>query len=130
MRWVVLVALLLVGLGAYSLLSSAHEMGMAVMADANEQTGATAPRLLEREVRVRGEMAMLDLVCPAAGGCRGVMTIELGEKVGSAPYALPGARTMRYALPLPPGSRAERAKLSWQEDSGASGHAEIELKRG
>ncbi|MDA0172625.1 hypothetical protein OJ998_26220 [Solirubrobacter taibaiensis] len=130
MRWVVLVALLLVGLGAYSLLSSAHDLGMSMMADTTENAGSTAPQLVDREARVSNGMAMLDVACPGTSGCRGLATIELEDgRVGSAPYALLGGQTMRYALPLPVGSRAERATVSWREDSGATASDDVKLKR-
>ncbi|MDA0185246.1 hypothetical protein OJ997_33385 [Solirubrobacter phytolaccae] len=131
MRWAVLVALLVVGFGTYSLVRSAHDMGMAVLAETGEQTGrGAAPRLVDRELRVRSGMAMLDLACASTAGCHGVMTIELKSgKTGTAPYAVMGGQTTRYALPLPPGARSKRAKLSWREDSGAAASAEVRLKR-
>jgi hypothetical protein len=131
MRWAVLVALLLVSLGAYSLMRSARDLGMAVRADTSEQIGAgTTPRLLERDVPVRQGMAMLELACEGATGCHGVVTIALdNDATASAPYALPGGRTSRYALPLPPGTRATRGELTWLETSGASSANRIRLRR-
>lgn len=130
MRWAVLVALLFVGLGTYSLIWSAHDMGMSVMSDTSTNAGHGAtPRLLDRNLRVRDGMAMLDLACEPVAGCRGVLTVTLDGRMGSAPYAFAGGQTTRYALPLPPGSRAERAQLHWREDSGATATAEVRLKR-
>lgn len=131
MRRAVLVALLLVGLGAYTLMESAHDLGMSVMADTIEQTGnGTTPLLLENEVRVSNGMAMLDLVCEGAAGCQGVVTIVLDqESTGSAPYSLLSGQTTRYALPLPAGSRATRGALTWQESTGATAKQRIRLQR-
>ena len=130
MRWAVLVALLLVGLGAYQLLHSAHDLGMSMRADTSSSAGSAAPQLVDREARVTNGMAMLDVACPGTSGCRGLATIELDDgKVGSAPYALLGGQTMRYALPLPVGSLAERATVNWREDSGATATVDVELKR-
>ena len=130
MRWVVLVALLLVGLGAYQLLNSAHDLGMSMMADTTANAGSTAPRLVDREARGHNGMAMLDVTCPGTGGCRGLATIELDDgKLGTAPYALLGGQVMRYAMPLPVGSSAERAKIVWREDSGATTSDAVKLKR-
>ena len=101
-----------------------------MMADTTENAGSTAPRLVDREARVSNGMAMLDVACPGTSGCRGLATIELEDgKVGSAPYALLGGQTMRYALPLPVGSRAERATVTWREDTGATASADVKLKR-
>jgi hypothetical protein len=131
MRWAVLVALLLVGMGSYSLLDSAHDLGMSVMADATRSSGSAAPRLLGRDVRVAGGMALVELACENPGGCRGVMTIGLaGGQTGSAPYALLGGQTSRHVLPLPAGARAEHATVSWIEDAGATASAEVRLRRG
>jgi hypothetical protein len=132
MRWAVLVALLLVGLGAYTLMQSAHDLGMSVMADASEQTGhGSTPLLLDNAVRVSNGMAMLDLTCAGTTGCAGTVTITLDKgATGSAPYTLAGNRTTRYALPLPPGSRATRGELAWRETGGATRTQRIRLDRG
>ena len=100
MRWAVLVALLLVGLGAYTLMQSAHDLGMSVMADASEQTGhGSTPLLLDNELRVSNGMAMLDLTCSGTAGCAGVVTITLDRgPTGSAPYQLAGNRTTRLSF--------------------------------
>jgi len=131
MRWAVLVALLVVGIGTYSLVRSAHDLGMSVLAESSGQTGrGVAPQLVDRTLRVSNDMAMLDLVCTSTAGCRGTMTITLRDgKTGSAPYTALGGQTTRYALPLPPGSRARRATLAWREDGGATSSAEVTLQR-
>ena len=131
MRWAVLVALLVVGIGTYSLVRSAHDLGMSVLAETGAQSGrGEAPRLVDRRLRVSNGMAMLDLRCAATAGCRGVMTITLrGGKTGTAPYMVLGGQTTRYALPLPAGARARQARLDWREDSGATSSAEVVLQR-
>lgn len=131
MRWAVLVALLLVGLGAYTLMQQAHDLGMSVMADTAEQTGhGTTPQLLDNELRVSNGMAMLDLTCTGTTGCHGVVTIALDRgSTGSAPYSLLGGQTTRYALPLPAGSRATRGELLWEERTGATIRQRIRLDR-
>ena len=131
MRWAVLVALLVVGIGTFSLVRSAHDLGVSVLAEAGEQSGrGAAPRLVDRRLRVSNGMAMLDLFCASESGCRGVMTITLrGGKTGSAPYMVLGGQTTRYALPLPSGASARRARLDWREDGGTTSGAEVRLER-
>ena len=130
MKSAVLVALLLVGLATYSLLRSAHDLGMSLMADTTHSAGAAAPRLLGDELQVTRGMATLALTCENTAGCRGVMEIELASgRTGSAPYALAGAQTTRLSLPLPAGAAAERATLTWREDTGATATAQVRLTR-
>lgn len=131
MKWAVLVALVLLGLGTYSLIGSARELGAAV----GEMSGGRAvaagpPRLMDRDVRVKRGMALLDLRCENEIGCGGVLTLTLqGDEAGTARYTMLEGQTTRFAIPLPPGAPGGAATLSWREDSGVTATTEVELKR-
>src|SRR4051794_16937698 len=115
MRWLVLVGVLLVVVGAYTLVSSARHLGEGVAEFSSEHAvSAGAPRLLNAAgVPLSENVALFSVLCESDAACGGNVTVTLANgKVGVAEYAIDANQTRQLGVLLPPGTRAKHGTLT------------------